>query len=81
MNKLVCESIEEFIGLENEMNEKKKEKWIGKAFKSIEKKGTEGKCTGEKYGGPSCSEGSKQYNMAKNLRKIARKRKKKTTSK
>ena len=49
------------------------EKWIQKAFSTIKKKGTEGKCTGKKYGSKSCPEGSKAYNMAKNLRKINRK--------
>lgn len=76
MKKLVCESIEEFVSLE-ELNEaKKKEKWIQKAFNKIKKKGTEGKCTGPKFGGLSCPPGSKQYVMAKNLRGIAKKKKK-----
>ena len=51
----------------------KDDKWIQKAFSTIKKKGTEGKCTGKKYGSKSCPEGSKAYNMAKNLRKINRK--------
>ena len=51
----------------------KDDKWIQKAFSPIKKKGTEGKCTGKKYGSKSCPEGSKAYNMAKNLRKINRK--------
>ena len=51
----------------------KDDKWIQKAFSKIKKKGTEGKCTGKKYGSKSCPEGSKAYNMAKNLRKINRK--------
>ena len=50
-----------------------KDKWIQEAFSKIKKKGTEGKCTGKKYGSKSCPEGSKAYNMAKNLRKINRK--------
>ena len=50
---------------------KEDKKWIQKAFKKIDKKGTEGKCTGKKFGGPGCPEGSKAYNMAKNLRKIS----------
>lgn len=70
MKNLVFESLDQLY------EAKKKKKWIQSAFKSIKKKGTEGKCTGDKYGGPSCPPGSKQYNMAKNLRKIARKRKK-----
>ena len=51
----------------------KDDKWIQKAFSKIIKKGTEGKCTGKKYGSKSCPEGSKAYNMATNLRKINRK--------
>ena len=50
----------------------KDDKWIQKAFKKIDASGTKGKCTGKKYGSESCPEGSKAYNMAKNLRKINR---------
>ena len=50
------------------------EKWIQKAFSKIKKKGTEGKCTGKKYGSKSCPEGSKAYNMAKTLRGMNRKK-------
>jgi hypothetical protein len=71
MKKLVTESLDEFL---NEA--KKKEKWIQSAFKEVKKEGTEGKCTGKKFGSPSCPAGSKQYVMAKNLRAIAKKRKK-----
>lgn len=74
MSQLVNESIDFFV--EDDLNEAKKKKWIQKAFKSIKKKGTEGKCTGEKFGGPGCPPGSKAYNMAKNLRKMAAKKKK-----
>lgn len=56
------------------MDDAKKGKWIQKAFSKIKKKGTTGKCTGKKFGGPSCPPGSKQYNMAKNLRKMAKKK-------
>ena len=45
-------------------------KWIQKAFKKIKEKGTEGVCTGKKFGGPTCPPGSKRYNMAKTLRRI-----------
>jgi len=48
--------------------------WIQSAFKKIDKKGTRGKCSGEKFGGPSCPAGSKAYNMAKTLRKISKKK-------
>jgi hypothetical protein len=79
MSQLVKESVDSFIRKESmdEINEAKKKKWIQKAFKSIKKKGTEGKCTGEKFGSESCPPGSKAYNMAKNLRAIAAKKKKK----
>jgi len=51
--------------------------WIQSAFKKIRAKGTEGVCTGSKFGGPSCPAGSKRYNMAKTLRGMAKGRKKK----
>ena len=51
-------------------------KWIQKAFKKIKTKGTEGVCTGDKFGGPTCRPGTKRYNMAKTLRKMAKGRKK-----
>jgi len=70
MENLVFESLEEF-----RLNEaKKKKKWIQSAFKDVKKKGTEGVCSGSKFGGPSCPPGSKRYVMAKNLRKIAKKK-------
>jgi len=46
-------------------------KWIQKAFADIKKRGTEGVCTGKKFGSASCPPGSKRYNMAKTLRKMA----------
>mgnify|MGYP003146497096 CR=1 FL=1 len=45
-------------------------KWIQKAFASIKRRGTQGVCTGSKFGGSTCPSGSKRYNMAKTLRKI-----------
>ena len=48
--------------------------WIQEAFTKIKKKGTEGKCTGKKYGSKSCPPGSKAYNMAKTLRSMNRKK-------
>jgi hypothetical protein len=55
----------------NELNEaKKKKNWIQKAFKSIKRKGTKGRCSGSKFRGPTCPKGSRAYNMAKNLRKL-----------
>ena len=50
-------------------------KWIQKATKSIKRRGTEGVCTGSKFGGPSCPPGSKRYNLAKTFRKMAKSRK------
>ena len=42
--------------------------------KSIKRRGTEGVCTGEKFGSSSCPAGSKRYNLAKTFRKMARNR-------
>jgi hypothetical protein len=53
---------------------KKAKKWMQKAAKSIKRRGTEGKCTGKKFGGPSCPPGSKAYNLAKTFRKMAKRR-------
>ena len=49
--------------------------WIQKATASIEKRGTEGVCTGDKFGGPTCPPGSKRYNLAKTFRKMAKNKK------
>ena len=51
-------------------------KWIQKATASIKRRGTEGVCTGDKFGSPSCPAGSKRYNLAKTFKKMAKKRKK-----
>jgi len=51
------------------------EKWIQGAEKDIERRGTEGVCTGKKFGGSTCPKGSKRYNLAKTFRKMAKKRK------
>lgn len=56
---------------------KKAKKWMQKVSKSIARRGTAGKCTGAKFGSPSCPPGSKAYNLAKTFRKMARARKKK----
>jgi len=53
-----------------------KENWIQDAEDDIERRGTEGVCTGEKFGSESCPPGSKRYNLAKTFRTMARKRKK-----
>jgi len=48
--------------------------WISDAFKSVNRRGTAGVCSGSKFGGPSCPPGSPRYNMAKNLRAMGAKR-------
>ena len=53
----------------------KDDKWIQKATESIKERGTEGVCTGDKFGGPTCPPGSKRYNLAKTFKKIAKDRK------
>lgn len=50
------------------------DKFIQQAFAKIKKKGTEGKCTGDKFGSESCPPGSRAYNFAKTLRRIAHER-------
>jgi hypothetical protein len=51
-------------------------KWIQKATASIKRRGTEGVCTGSKFGSSSCPPGSKRYNLAQTFRSMAHKRKK-----
>ena len=56
-------------------NKKLKEKDEGdfpfdKIDKDIEKRGTKGVCTGEKFGGPTCRPGTKRYNLAKTFREM-----------
>lgn len=43
------------------------------ARESIEERGTEGVCTGKKFGGPTCRPGTRRYALAKTFKKIARK--------
>ncbi len=52
------------------------EDWIQDAEEDIEKRGTEGVCTGDKFGGPTCRKGTKRYNLAKTFRKMAKDKKK-----
>jgi hypothetical protein len=49
--------------------------WIQKATDSIKRRGTEGVCTGDKFGGPSCRPGTKRYNLAKTFKKMSKKQK------
>lgn len=51
----------------------KKGGWIQKQSKSIKKRGTEGVCTGSKFGSSSCPPGSKRYNLQKTFRKMQKK--------
>ncbi len=60
----------------NRLNEKDDD-WIQDAEKDIKRRGTEGVCTGDKFGSDECPPGSKRYNLAKTFRKMAKKRKKK----
>ena len=53
---------------------KKGGKWIQKATASIKRRGTEGVCTGAKFGGPTCPKGSKRYNLAKTFKAISKRR-------
>tara|TARA_R110002020_G_scaffold199785_1_gene401668 strand:- start:132 stop:674 length:543 start_codon:yes stop_codon:yes gene_type:complete len=69
--------LERTIREEIELYLAEEEKWIQGAEEDIEKRGTEGVCTGEKFGGPTCRAGTKRYNLAKTFRKMAKKRKKK----
>jgi len=51
----------------------KDDKWIQKATASIKERGTEGVCTGDKFGGPTCPPGSKRYTLAKTFKAMAKK--------
>ena len=44
--------------------------WIQGVTEDIKARGTEGVCTGDKFGGPTCPPGSKRYNLAKTFKKI-----------
>ena len=48
--------------------------WIKKVRQRIKRRGTEGVCACEKMGGPTCLPGTKRYNLAKTLKKMAKKR-------
>ena len=48
--------------IQEEVKKLTEKDWIQKVDKEIEKKGTEGVCTGDKFGSESCPEGSKRYN-------------------
>lgn len=48
-----------------------KKKFIQGINKDIEERGTEGVCTGDKFGGPTCKPGTRRYNLAKLFRRLA----------
>ena len=48
--------------------------WIQKADADIKRRGTKGRCTGDKFGSESCPEGSREYDLAKTFKKMARDR-------
>jgi hypothetical protein len=47
-----------------------KKDWIQSVTKDIKARGTEGVCTGDKFGGSTCPPGSKRYNLAKTFKKM-----------
>ena len=51
-----------------------KKNWIKKVTDSIKRRGTEGVCTGSKFGGPTCRPGTKRYNLAKTFKKMNKKK-------
>lgn len=51
-----------------------KKGWIQQAKSDIKRRGTEGVCTGSKFGGPSCRPGTKRYNLAKTFKKMSHKK-------
>jgi hypothetical protein len=55
---------------------KSDKKWMQKVSASIKRRGTEGVCTGSKFGSSSCPSGSKRYNLAKVFKGMAKKKKK-----
>lgn len=48
------------------------EKWMQSANEDIKERGTEGVCTGKKFGGPTCRAGTRRYALAKTFKKIAK---------
>lgn len=58
------------------MAKKKSGNWIQKVAAGIKRRGTEGVCTGPKFGSSSCPPGSKRYNLAVTFKKMARSRSK-----
>jgi len=75
LKEIIKEELEAVLS-EEELEEEKDDNWIQGAEKDIEKRGTEGVCTGDKFGGPTCRPGTKRYNLAKTFRKMAKDKKK-----
>ena len=73
LKQIIKEELEAMLS-EEELEED--EKWIQDAEKDIERRGPEGVCTGDKFGGPTCRPGTKRYNLAKTFRKMAKDREK-----
>ena len=48
--------------------------WIKGVTASIKRRGTEGVCTGAKFGSSSCPAGSKRYNLAKTFKAMSHNR-------
>lgn len=48
--------------------------WMQAAAADVKARGTEGKCSGSNFGGPGCPEGSRQYNLAVQFKKAARRK-------
>jgi hypothetical protein len=49
-------------------------KWMQKVSASIKRRGTEGVCTGSKFGSSTCKPGSKRYNLAKTFKAMSKKK-------
>lgn len=56
-------------------------KFIQAINADIKKRGTEGVCTGDKFGSESCPAGSRRYNLAKLFRRLAHERDMRITTK
>lgn len=56
--------------IQEEIKKLTEKDWIKKVDKQIEKDGTKGVCTGDKYGSKSCPEGSDRYNLATTFRNM-----------
>jgi len=75
--KITMTQLREMVQEQIRQLHEKDDNWIQSAEKDIERRGTEGVCTGDKFGSDSCPKGSKRYNLAKTFRKLAKKRKRK----